>query len=423
MKQGELKQVEQSYRAARDIYARLGVDSDRCLAALARVKVSLNCWQGDDVTGFENTRGSMGGVMPTGSYPGCARNPDELRSDLEKALSLIPGRHRVNLHSIYAETGNRQVPRNELELRHFSRWTDWAAARGLGLDFNGTFFSHPKADSGFTLSHPDAGIRRFWIEHGAACRRIGAGMGRRLGSPCVTNLWVPDGSKDIPADRKAPRERLAESLDAVFAEKFSPARLLDAVEGKLFGIGSESYVVGSYDFYLAYAVSRRKILCLDMGHFHPTESVADKLSALLCALDAVLLHVSRGVRWDSDHVAILNDDLRALAEEIVRGGYLRRVHIGLDFFDASINRIAAWVIGARAVLKALLIAMLEPAGILRAAERKGDYAARLAWIEEAKSLPAGSVWDYHCLRSNVPCRGDWLAEIAAYERAVLSRRA
>jgi len=417
------KQIAQAYLLAREQYARLGVNTDHCLAQLEKIRISLHCWQGDDVGGFSATGGSnLGGVMPTGHYPGKARTPDELRADLEKAMTLIPGRHRVNLHAIYAETNGRRVDRNELEPKHFERWMDWAKGRKLGLDFNGTFFAHPNAESGWTLSHPDRGMRRFWIEHAMASRRIGAAMGRRMGTPCVTNLWIPDGSKDRPVDRKAPRERLRQSLDTIFSEAIRPADAVDALEGKLFGLGSESYVVGSHDFYLAYAVANRKLLCLDTGHFHPTESVADKLSAVLGQLDAVLLHVSRGVRWDSDHVAIMSDDLRALAEEVVRGQYLKRVHIGLDYFDASINRVAAWVIGARCVLKAFLSALLEPIDLLREMERGGNYTFRLGLLEELKTMPAGGVWDWHCLQRDVPGREEWMDEIKKYERDVLMRR-
>ncbi len=416
------KEIEQAYRLARAQYARLGVDTEQALARLGKIGISLNCWQGDDVTGFLNETGNPGGLVCTGSYPGKARNARELRADLSKALGLIPGKHRVNLHAIYAEPQRRQTSRDELQPRDFADWIKWARANKLGLDFNGTFFGHPMASTGFTLASRDNAVRRFWIKHAVACRRIGAEMGKKLGTPCVTNIWIPDGFKDNPYDRKTPREILKKSLDRIFSERFNPKYLLDAVEGKLFGVGSESYVAGSHDFYLAYAVANRKLLCLDTGHFHPTESVADKLSAVLGQLDGVLLHVSRGVRWDSDHVVTLTDDLRALAEELVRGQYLNRVHIGLDFFDASINRVAAWVIGARAVLKALLMALLEPDGNLREIERSADYTARLALLEELKTMPAGVVWDMHCLRQAVPCREQWISEIKTYERDVLIRR-
>jgi len=415
--------VEKAYVLAAERYAAWGVDTDRALKILRSLPISLHCWQGDDVGGFENPDGlTGGGIQATGNYPGKARTADELRQDLDQALALIPGRHRLNLHALYAETSGRRVDRDALEPGHFSRWIDWAKANRMGIDFNPSFFSHPKAADGFTLAHPDPGIRRFWIDHGIACRKIGEAFGRALGSPCVTNVWIPDGYKDIPADRKAPRERLRESLDAIFKRPIDRRFHRDAVEGKLFGIGSESYVVGSHEFYLGYAVTRGTLLTLDTGHFHPTEGVADKLSAVLAFLDEILLHVSRGVRWDSDHVVILSDDLRALAEELVRGGYLKRVHIGLDYFDASINRVAAWVIGARAMQKALLAALLEPTDRLRALERTGDHTGRLALLEELKTLPAGAVWDRFCLDQDVPVGEAWLDAVRAYERDVLAKR-
>jgi len=416
------KQIEQAYKLARERYGELGVDTEKAMRHLRKVAISLHCWQGDDVGGFENPDGlSGGGIMATGAYPGKARTADELRADLEKALSLIPGRHRLNLHASYAETKGK-VDRNELEPRHFKSWVQWAQANKLGMDFNGTYFSHPKAADGFTLSSADSGIRRFWVEHGIACRRIGAYMGKQLGTPCVTNTWIPDGYKDIPIDRKGPRERLKQSLDEILADRISRNHLLDAVEGKLFGIGSESYVVGSHEFYLSYAVANGALLCLDTGHFHPTETVVDKISAVMTFVDEILLHVSRGVRWDSDHVVILSDDLAALAQELVRGDYLGRVHIGLDFFDASINRIAAWVIGTRCMLKALLMAMLEPTKTLKRIEAQGDFTSRLAILEELKTLPFGAVWDYYCTKSNVPAGDGWLGEVKAYEENVLGKR-
>ena len=417
------RRIEQAYRLARERYAQYGVSSEKAMRQLGKVAISLHCWQGDDVGGFENAQGlSGGGIMATGAYPGKARTPDELRADIEKALSLIPGRHRLNLHAMYAETRGK-VDRNELEPRHFKGWVQWAAANGLGMDFNGTYFSHPKAADGFTLSSAHERIRRFWVEHGIACRRIGAYMGRELGTPCVTNTWIPDGYKDIPVDRKGPRERLRKSLDEIHAKPMNRKHLLDAVEGKLFGIGSESYVVGSHEFYLGYAIANGTLLCLDMGHFHPTESVADKISAVMTFVDEILLHVSRGVRWDSDHVVILSDELQALAQELVRGDHLDRTHIGLDFFDASINRIAAWAVGTRCMLKALLIALLEPTDKLRRMEAKGDFTSRLAMLEELKTLPFGAVWDYYCLKSNVPAGDAWLGDVKAYEENVLSKRA
>lgn len=423
MMTGHDKRIEQSFALAKEQYAELGVDVDRAVERLSAIALSLHCWQGDDVGGFENAGAELGGGLAiTGNYPGKGRTPDELRDDLDKTLTLIPGRHRLNLHASYAETGGRRIERNDLAPEHFSRWVEWAKARRLGLDFNPTYFAHPKAASGFTLAHPDEGIRRFWVEHGIACRKIGAHFGHVLGSPCITNVWIPDGYKDTPVDRRSPRERLRRSLDEMFAEPIDPRYNRDAVEPKLFGLGSESYVVGSHEFYLGYAVSSQKILCLDAGHFHPTETIADKISSVLLWLDELLLHVSRGVRWDSDHVVTLTDDLRAIAEELVRGGYLERVHIGLDFFDASINRMAAWVIGARSTLKSLLVALLEPIDTLRQREAAEDYTTRLAMLEESKSLPFAAVWDYYCFQQSVPTGTDWLAEVQAYERDVLSRR-
>jgi L-rhamnose isomerase len=415
-------QIGQAYKLASERYAALGVDTEKAMDRLGKVAISLHCWQGDDVGGFESAGGlSGGGIMATGTYPGKARTAEELRADVEKTLSLIPGKHRLNLHAMYAETKGK-VDRNELEPKHFASWVQWAKANGLGMDFNGTYFSHPKAADGFTLSSADGGIRKFWVEHGIACRRIGAYMGKELGTPCVTNTWIPDGYKDIPVDRKGPRERLKKSLDEMLAQPMNRKHLLDAVEGKLFGLGSESYVVGSHEFYLGYAVANKVLLCLDMGHFHPTEIVSDKISAVMTFVDAILLHVSRGVRWDSDHVVILSDELEALAQELARGNYLGRTHIGLDFFDASINRIAAWVIGTRCMLKALLLALLEPTAKLQQMEAAGDLTSRLALLEELKTLPFGAVWDYYCTKSNVPAGDAWLGEVKAYEKNVLAKR-
>ena len=415
--------LQQAYRLAHERYAALGVDTDKILRALARVPLSLHCWQGDDVGGFESAAAELsGGLVATGNYPGKARTPDELRADAAQALSQIPGRHRFNLHASYGEFGGRRVDRNEVAPEHFRGWMAWAKSLGIGLDFNPTCFSHPKAASGFTLSHQDKGIRRYWIEHCQACREIGAAMGKALGTPAVTNVWTPDGMKDTPADRRGPRERLTEALDAVFAKKLSPKHNLDAVEGKLFGIGAESYTVGMHEFYLGYAVKRQTLLCLDAGHYHPTENMADKISSVLCFVPEILLHVSRGVRWDSDHVVTLTDELLAITQELVRGDYLGRTHLGLDFFDASINRVAAWVIGARNLLRALCFAMLEPYARYQELERNGDYTSRLALMEEARTLPWSAVWDYHCLEQGVPVGEDWLAEVKRYERDVLSAR-
>jgi L-rhamnose isomerase len=415
--------IERSYRLARDRYAELGVNTSSVLRQLAKVPVSLHCWQGDDVAGFERAGAQLsGGIVATGNYPGKARTPDELRADAAKALSLIPGTHRFNLHAFYGEFGAKKVDRNEIEPRHFRNWIAWAREQGIGLDFNPTCFSHPKAASGFTLSHQSRTVRQFWIDHCQASREIGAAMGRALGTPTVTNVWIPDGMKDTPADRRGPRERLEESLDAVFAKKLNPRHNLDAVEGKLFGIGAESYTVGMHEFYLGYAVKHQKLVCLDAGHYHPTENVADKISSVLCHVSEILLHVSRGVRWDSDHVVTLTDDLMGIAQELVRGNYLGRTHIGLDFFDASINRIAAWTIGARNMIRALCLAMLEPHALYRKLERDGDFTSRLALMEEAKTMPFGAVWDYYCLKQGVPVGDAWLAEVKAYEENVLSHR-
>lgn len=414
--------VSRTYSLARELYAAHGVDADRALQALAGIPISLHCWQGDDVGGFEKQGGELGGGLAvTGNHPGKARTPDELRADLEKALSLIPGQHRVNLHAMYGEFGGKKVDRDEIEPAHFRNWIAWAKANQLGLDFNPTCFAHPKAANGFTLSHRDKSIREFWIEHCRRSREIGATMGRFLGTPSVTNVWIPDGFKDTPADRQAPRERLAAALDAVFKKPLPRKHVLDAVEGKLFGIGAESCTVGSHEFYLGYAITRKKLLCLDAGHFHPTESIADKISSVLLYLPEVLLHVSRGVRWDSDHVVTLNDDLLAIAREVVACGP-QRVHLGLDYFDASINRIAAWVIGTRNLQKALLIALLEPPAI-RAAELAGDNSTRLALQEEARALPLGAVWDYFCETKGVPVGEAWLTEMREYGQQTISVRA
>jgi L-rhamnose isomerase len=415
--------IKSAYKAARDRYASIDVDTEAALQRLASVPVSLHCWQGDDVGGFENVGTELGGGLAvTGNYPGKARTADELRGDAVKAYSLIPGRHRFNLHACYAETGGKRVDRNALAPEHFARWIDWCKEHKLGMDFNPTYFAHPKAADGMTLAHADPSIRKFWIEHGIACRKIGAAIGEALSNPCVTNVWIPDGMKDLPVDRVTPRQRLTESLDEVFAAPVNSEYNLDAVESKLFGIGSESYVVGSHEYYLGYAITRKKLLTLDTGHFHPTETIVDKVSAVFSYVDQILLHVSRGIRWDSDHVVIVDDSLLATAQELVRGDYLRRTHVGLDFFDASINRVAAWVIGTRAMLKALLIALLEPIETLRELERCGDYTARLAFLEELKMMPYSAVWDYHCLKQNAPVGPAWIGEVKRYEREVLSKR-
>ncbi len=416
-------QIHAAYALAQDRYATFGVDTEKAMQTLTGIPISLHCWQGDDVGGFESPDAALtGGIQATGNYPGKARTADELRADLDRAYSLIPGKHRLALHAIYAETGGRRIERNALQPEHFANWVGWAKEKGHGLDFNPTLFSHPLADSGFTLSSYDEGVRNYWIEHCIASRKIGEYFGRELGTPCVTNIWIPDGMKDVPVDRKTPRLLLKESLDKVLVEKLDPRYHLDAVEGKLFGIGAESYTVGSHEFYLAYAVAHKTLVCLDSGHYHPTETISDKLSAVLTFVDEVLLHVSRGVRWDSDHVVILSDDLQAIAQEIVRGNYIDRVHIGLDYFDASINRIAAWVIGTRNTVRALLMALLEPFEQARALEVGGDYTGRLALLEELKALPFNAVWDEFCLRQGVPVGFTFLDAIRDYEKTVLAQR-
>ncbi len=418
------KSIGRAYDLARTRYAELGVNTDAALKKLSAIAISMHCWQGDDVGGFETAGGALGdGLAVTGNYPGKARTPDQLRSDFEQATSVIPGRHRFNLHASYAEMGGKQVDRDALSVAQFQNWIDWAKKLKIGLDFNQTYFSHPLVKGGFTLTSPDKAVREFWIEHGIRSREIGAAIGKALDKTCLTNLWIPDGMKDTPADRKGPRERLAAALDAIFKKKLDRKYTVDSVEPKLFGIGAESYTPGSHEFYIGYAISRGTLLTLDAGHYHPTEGIADKISSVLCFLPEIALHVSRGVRWDSDHVVILNDDLMAIAQEIVWGGYLGRVRIGLDYFDASINRVAAWVIGTRNMIKALLLALIAPIDELKQAELAGDYTTRLALMEEMKSLPFAAVWDFYCESQGVPVGEAWLAEIKHYERNVLSKRA
>jgi len=413
--------VEKAYAPAKSHYAALNVDTDAALRRLARIAISTHCWQGDDIRGFGAETALDGGLATTGNYPGRARNGDEMRADLDKVFSLVAGPHRVNLHAIYAETTGSCPDRDQLAPEHFARWIDWAKQNRLGMDFNGTFFSHPRAASGMTLASPDKAVREFWIAHGVACRRVAAAMGKAVGSPCVHNVWIPDGMKDVPADRLAPRQRLRDSLDRVFKQKISRDLVLDAVEGKLFGIGSESYVVGSHEFYFGYALANDKLVTIDTGHYHPTESPVDKVSSVMLFAKELLLHVSRGIRWDSDHAVVLDDELKALACELVRGNFLDRTHIGLDYFDASINRVAAWTIGLRAMQKALLQALLEPSRAAEA-EAANDFTSRLAWQEENKSLPWPAVWDYFCLAHDVPVGDAWLTEIKRHERDVLSKR-
>ncbi|WOO42747.1 L-rhamnose isomerase [Rubellicoccus peritrichatus] len=413
------------YSVAQELFAQVGVDTEAALMALDAIPVSMHCWQGDDVAGFEapEKAGAGNGCVATGNYPGKASNPAELMSDIEQAAAQIPGPLRLNLHASYATDGSPLPERDELTADHFRSWIDWAKAQSFGIDFNPTSFSHPKASDGFTLSHQDAAIRQFWIDHCVACRKIGAAIGEELSSPVVNNIWIPDGYKDTPADRFAPRERLLESLDVILAADVSKKWNIDAVESKLFGIGVESYTVGSSEFYLAYAATRKVALCLDAGHFHPTESVADKISAALLYVPALLLHVSRGVRWDSDHVITLDDPTKAILEECVVSGQMDRIHVGLDFFDASINRIAAWVIGTRNAKKGLLRGLLRPTEKLRQVELAGDYTSRLALMEDVRSLPWGAVWNEYCERCNTPPDHQWLGTVKAYEADVLSQRA
>ncbi|KHT17621.1 L-rhamnose isomerase [Pectobacterium brasiliense] len=414
--------IETAWQLAKARYASMNIDVEAVLEQLDQIPVSMHCWQGDDVAGFENTGGPLtGGIQATGNYPGKASTPDELRADLEQAFALIPGPKRLNLHAIYLESA-QPVARNEIAPEHFSTWVEWAKRHQLGLDFNPTCFSHPLSADGFTLSHPDEKVRRFWIEHCQASRRISAYFGRELGTPSVMNIWVPDGMKDLTIDRLAFRQRLLSALDEVIAEPLDQAHHIDAVESKLFGIGAESFTVGSSEFCLGYAASRGTALCLDAGHFHPTEVISDKISSAILYVPRLLLHVSRPVRWDSDHVVLLDDETQAIAHEIVRHKLLNRVHIGLDFFDASINRIAAWVIGTRNMKKALLRALLEPTETLRALEQNGDYTARLALLEEQKSLPWQAVWEHYCQRHDVIPGSEWLQQVRQYEETILTQR-
>jgi L-rhamnose isomerase len=419
------KRIEEAYALARERYAAFGVDADAALDLAAAIPVSVHCWQADDVVGLEAIEAAAGGgIMATGNYPGRARTGDELRADYEEVFRLAPGLHRLNLHASYAETGGARVDRDALTTDHFAHWIDWAQQAGIHLDFNSTFFAHPKADDGFTLSHADAGIRAFWIAHALACRRIAQNMAARQGDPCILNHWIPDGLKDSPADRWGPRARLVDSLDKILSDNQPIDRSLciDAVESKLFGLGSEDYVVGSAEFYSNYALSRGVVYCLDMGHFHPTETIHDKMSAYLQFHPKLLLHVSRPLRWDSDHVVIFNDDLRSLFQEVARGAAWDRVYVAMDFFDASINRIGAYVIGARAARKAILNALLDPTAMLQQYETEGKGAQKLALMEEMRAMPFDAVWNRLCLQEDSPPGFDWVAEIEAYEKAVLSRR-
>lgn len=415
--------VKENFEAAKKQYEQWGVDVEAALKKLQEIPISIHCWQGDDIGGFEaNPSELSGGIDVTGNYPGKATTPEQLRSDLEVALSLIPGKHRVNLHAIYAETNGEVVERDEIEPKHFENWVAWAKEQGLGLDFNPTLFSHKKAEDGLTLSHPDEDIREFWIRHCIKSRQIAEYFGKELGTPALTNIWIPDGYKDIPSDRLTPRIRLKESLDKIYAEKTDERYNLDAVESKVFGIGSESYVVGSHEFYMGYALKNNKLCLMDTGHYHPTETVSNKISSMLLFSDKLALHVSRPVRWDSDHVVILDDELKEIGLEIVRNNAIDKVLIGLDFFDASINRVAAWTIGTRNMIKALLNALLMPNEKLKQLQESGNFTERLALMEEFKTYPFGAVWDYYCETMNVPVRETWLENVKAYEQDVLAQR-
>lgn len=415
--------IKEAYVKAKKQYGKWGIDVDKQLDKLKSIPISINCWQGDDITGFEvKQRELSGGIDVTGNYPGKATSPEELRNDLEKALSLIPGQHRINLHAIYAETNGEVVERDEIQPKHFENWVNWAKSHHLGLDFNPTLFSHEKAADGLTLAHPDKEIRDFWIRHVNASRKIGEYFGEELGTPALTNIWIPDGFKDIPSDRYTPRKRLKDSLDEIFQLEIDENFNFDAIESKLFGIGSEAFVVGSHEFYFGYALKNDKLCLLDTGHFHPTEVVSNKISSMLLYSEKLALHVSRPVRWDSDHVVTLDDELREIGLEIVRNDALDKVLIGLDFFDASINRVAAWTIGTRNMIKSLLYALLMPNDYLKELQDKGNYTERLALLEEFKTYPFGAVWDYYCEKMNVPVQENWLKDINQYEKEVLVKR-
>jgi L-rhamnose isomerase len=416
--------IERAYQLAKKQYAELGVDTVKVIKEMDNIVISLHCWQTDDVGGFEKEGAELGGggIQATGNFPGKAKTITQMRADLDKVMSLLPGKQRLSLHAIYGEFGGKPVDRDQIDIKHFQGWINWAKKRKIGLDFNCTCFSHPFADDGFTLASKNPKIRKFWIEHTKQCRKIAAEMGKQLGTPSVHNVWIPDGSKDTPVDRYTLRKILKRSLDEIFAVKYPKKYLKDSIESKLFGIGSESMVVGSHDFYLAYAVKNNTMITLDNGHFHPTEQVGDKISSILLFIDELLLHLTRGVRWDSDHVVTFNDELLLIAQEIIRAKVLGRVNIGLDFFDASLNRIGAYVIGTRAAQMAFMYALLEPYETLLKYEEKDKNFERLSLMELMKSKPFGAVWDYYCLKNNVPVGQDYIDEILKYEKEVLSKR-
>ena len=416
-------QINQAYEYAKARYADLGIDVEKAVDQLDEISISLHCWQADDVKGFENKEGDLtGGIQATGNYPGSSRTVEELRKDIEKVLSLLPGKHRLNLHAIYGDFGGEFVDRDQIEPKHFQSWIDWAIKTGIKLDFNSTFFSHAKSESGFTLSSPDKEIQSFWMEHLRRCRYIAAEIGRQQGSPCIHNIWIPDGSKDRTVNRFGYRANLKYALDTVLAEKIDSKYLVDCIESKLFGLGLESYTVGSHEFYMGYGVKNNMVVTLDAGHFHPTEVISDKISSLLLFVPEIMLHVSRPVRWDSDHVVILDDELQHLTQEIVRADALDRVHVGLDYFDASINRIGAYVVGVRATQKAFLLALLEPIEKLRAYEANGQNFERLALLEEVKSLPWGDVYNFYCMKQGIPAGEAYITDIQEYETEVTLKR-
>jgi L-rhamnose isomerase len=416
--------IKKSYLLAKEQYAELGIDTEKVISEMDKISISLHCWQTDDVGGFEKPGSVLGGggIQATGNFPGKAKTIEQMRSDLDKVFSLLPGKLRLNLHAIYGEFGGKLVDRDQIEPIHFQGWIDWAKKRKIGLDFNCTCFSHPLADEGFTLSSKDEKIRKFWIEHTKRCRKIAAEMGKQLGTPSVHNIWIPDGMKDTPVDRNTLRKLLKESLDEIFAIQYPKAYLKDSVESKLFGIGSEAMVVGSHDFYLGYAIKNNTLITLDNGHFHPTEQVGDKISSILHFVDEILLHLTRGVRWDSDHVLTFNDELLLITQEIVRTKALNRVNIGLDFFDASLNRIGAYVIGTRSAQLAFMYALLEPFKTLVKFEEEGKNFERLAFLELLKTKPFGAVYDYYCMKNNVPAGQEYIEEIVKFEKEVLLKR-
>ncbi|HYX05767.1 MAG TPA: L-rhamnose isomerase [Bacteroidales bacterium] len=416
--------IEEAYKLAKSQYAKYGIDTDAVIEKMKDVVISLHCWQTDDVGGFEKPDSELGGggIQVTGNYPGKAKSIPQMRKDLDKVMALLPGKQRVNLHAIYGEFGGKFVDRDQIDVEHFQGWIDWAKERGIGLDFNATCFSHPKADDGWTLSSKDESVRKFWIRHVQQCRKISAAMGEQLGTPCVHNLWIPDGSKDMPIDRNGYRTLLKQSLDEILSVEYPRSQMKDSVESKLFGIGSEAMVVGSYDFYLGYAIKNDTLLCLDNGHYHPTEQVGDKISSVLQYLDEILLHVTRGVRWDSDHVVTFNDEIQLIAQEIIRNEFLNRVNIGLDFFDGSINRIGAYVVGTRAAQQAFMFAMLEPTAKLKELEEAGKNFERMAMLEVLKTRASGAVYDYYCMVNNVPDGDEFIDEIQQYEKEELANR-